>query len=207
VRKKIIIILTVGLFSGSPMGAALGQMVVPLQGVPPVIQVQPTWRSISGVPGVEYVPAFRQDLFRYQNNYYCWHDGHWFLGQSYRGPWTRIQSPPPVFRQIAPNYWKNPAGWAHGKKTGWRGQPLPPGQMKRLHQAAGPATVPYGGSQLGPTVQPAPVVAAVENKGPSKGKKGGSKGKMKHQGRAGEAVPVDLGGHGGPPGKGWGKFK
>ncbi len=45
------------------------------------------------------------------------------------------------------------------------------------------------------------------NEGPGKGKKAGPQGKMKHQDKAWEAVPVDPGGQGGPPGKGRGKFK
>jgi hypothetical protein len=184
VRKKLLIILMVGLFSDSAMGTALGQMVAPPPGVPPMIQVQPAWRPISEVPGVEYVPTLRQDLFRYQSNYYCWHDGRWFKGRNYGGPWTGIQSPPTVFNQIAPNYWKTPPGWAHGKKIGWQGQPLPPGQMKKLHQAAGPVAVPYGGSQLGSFIQPSQVVAPVGNEGPGKNKKGGPQGKIKHQDKA-----------------------
>jgi hypothetical protein len=183
-------------------------MVAPPPAVPPVIQVQPIWKPISRVPGVEYVPTLHHDLFRYQNNYYCWHDNRWFQGKNYGGPWTAIQSPPPAFTQIAPNYWKTPPGWAHGKKTGWRGQPLPPGQMKKLQQPAGPTVVPYGGSQMAPPVQPAPVVAAVGSEGrPGKGKKGGPPGKIKHQGEGWEAVPADSGGQGGPSGKGRGKFK
>lgn len=205
--KKLAIILTVGLFNGLAAGAALGQMVASPPATFTVIQVQPTWKGISGVPGVEYVPTLQQDLFRYQNNYYYWHDGRWFQGQSYKGPWRGIQSPPPVFNQIAPNYWKTPPGWAHGKKTGWRGQPLPPGQMKKQQQATGPAAVPYGGSQMGPLIQPAPVVAPVGNEGRGKGKKGGPQGKMKHQGEAWGAVSVDPSGQGGALGKRQGRFK
>ncbi len=182
--KKLVIILTVGLFSGLAAETALGQIVVQPPAAPPVILVQPTWKPILGVPGVEYVPTARQDLFRYQNNYYYWHDGRWFQGQNYGGPWRGIQSPPPVFTQIGPNYWKTPPGWAHGQKTGWHGRTLPPGQAKKQHQAAGPAALPYGGSQVGLPVQPASAVAPVGNEGPGKGKKGGPEGKMKHQGKA-----------------------
>jgi hypothetical protein len=175
VHKKLIIILTAGFFSGLATGAAQGQMGMPLPAIPPMIQVQPTWKPISGVPGVEYVPTLRQDLFRYQNNYYCWHDGRWFQGQNHRGPWTVIQSPPPVFKQIAPNYWKAPPGWAHGRKTGWRGQPLPPGQMKKQQQSIGPAGWPHYGSHMGPLVQPSPMAAHQKDDGSGKGKKGGPK--------------------------------
>ena len=205
-HKKLAIILNVGLFIGLAAGGALGQMVVPPPGAPPVIQVQPNWRPIPGVPGVQYVPTLQQDMFRYQNNYYCWHDGRWFQGQNHGGPWTVIQNPPPVFTQIAPNYWKTqPPGWKHGNKVGWGHRNLPPGQYKKLPQPVGPAAGSYAGGHVMPPVPPAPVVAGVE--GPGKGKKGGSPGKMKHQGEGWGAGPIDSGGQGGPPGKGRGKFK
>ncbi len=202
-RKNLVNILTVGLLGAWAAGAAWGQMMAP----PLVIQVQPVWQPIPGVPGVQYVPTLRQDLFRYQNNYYYWHDGRWFQGQNHCGPWTTIHTPPPVFTQIAPNYWKTPPGWAHGQKTGWRGQPLPPGQMKKLQQPARPAAMPYGGGQVAPPFQPAPVVAAAGTEGQGQGKKGGPRGKMKHQGEGPEAMPAIPGGQCGSPGKGSGKFK
>jgi hypothetical protein len=207
VHKKLTIILNVVLFIGLGAGGALGQMVVPPLVAPPVIQVQPPWQPIPGVPGVQYVPTLRQDLFRYQNNYYCWHDGRWFQGQNHGGPWTTIQNPPPVFTQIAPNYWKTPPGWKHGNKVGWGGKQLPPGQAKKLQQPARPAAMPYGGGQVAPPFQPAPVVAAAGAEGPGQGKKGGPRGKMKHQGEGWEAVPAGPGSQGGPPAKGWGKVK
>ncbi len=205
--KRLAIILTVGLLIGLAAGPALGQMVPPPPGTPPMIQVQPAWRPISGVPGVDYVPTARQDLFRYQNNYYCWHDGRWFQGQNYGGPWNVIQSPPPAFTQIAPHYWKTPPGWAHGRKVGWRPYQMPPGQAKKQLRPAGPAAAPYASNQMMPPVQPAQAVAPAGAQGPGQGRKGGPAGLTKHQGEGWEAVPANSGGQGGPPGKGWGKFK
>jgi hypothetical protein len=200
-RKKLIIIFMLMLFTALTMETAQSQIVVQLP-TPPVNMVQPPWQPIPGVPGVQYVPNLGQDLFRYQNNYYRWHDGRWFQAQSYRGPWGGIQSPPPIFTRIGPQYWKTPPGWAHGNKTGWHGQGLPPGQMKKLQQPVRPIATPYGGGQVASPRQPVPVVAAAGTEGP--GKKGGPHGKMKHQGEGWEAVP---GGQGGPSGKGRGKFK
>jgi len=34
--------------------------------------------------------------------------------------------------QIEGSHVKTPPGWARGKKTGWEGQALPPGQMKKI---------------------------------------------------------------------------
>jgi hypothetical protein len=154
-------------------GAAVGQVLPPVVTVsPPVIQVQPVLKPIPNVPGVVYAPSLGQDLFRYQNNYYYWHEGRWFQGPNYRGPWNIIQSPPPIFNQIGPSYYKRPPGWDRGQKTGWQGAPLPPGQMKKQQPGAAPVVVPYDG---GVVVQPA------DEGGPGKGKKGkgGPPGKMK----------------------------
>ena len=47
-------------------------------------------------------------------------------------PGAVITNPPQAFYNIGPTYFKSPPGWAKGKKTGWQGQPLPPGQMKKM---------------------------------------------------------------------------
>jgi hypothetical protein len=78
--------------------------------------------------------------------------------------------------------------------------------MKKLQHPARPAATPFGGGQVAPPVQPAPVLAAAGPEGPGQGKKGGH-GKMKHQGEGWEAVPGGPSNHGGFPGKGPGKFK
>lgn len=180
-----------GGFAGGP---ALGQVTpVPVPVAPPVIQVQPVWKPVPAVSGVVYAPTAKYDIFRYQNNYYCWHDGRWFQGPKYGGPWNVIQTPPSVFTQIGPTYYKRPPGWDRGRKTGWRGGDMPPGQMKKQPPAVAPVVAPSGG---GTVVQPVEVVA------PGKVKKG----KMKHTG-SDDLVPLDNGGQGGSPGKGKGKFK
>lgn len=38
----------------------------------------------------------------------------------------------PAVYWLEPSHFKTPPGWGKGKKTGWRGQPLPPGQMKKF---------------------------------------------------------------------------
>jgi hypothetical protein len=43
-----------------------------------------------------------------------------------------IKKPPRVFYNIGATYFQSPPGWAKGKKTGWRGEPRPPGQMKKI---------------------------------------------------------------------------
>lgn len=192
------ITLLLGSFTGS---AALAQVApVPVPVAPPVIQVQPIWKAVPAVPGVVYAPTARNDIFRYQNNYYCWHDGRWFQGSNYGGPWNVIQNPPSVFTQIGPTYYKKrPPGWDRGRKAGWHGADMPPGQLKKQPPTVSPVVAPSGSWGVG---QP------IEQVAPGKGKKakGGHPGKMRHAGGE-EVVPVDTGGQGGHPGKGRGKFK
>jgi hypothetical protein len=91
----------------------------------------PTWTIIPGVSGVQYAPNIKSDLFRYQGTYYCQQRGSWYQGNAVQGPWTVLQEPPAVFYQIQAPYFKVPPGWARGKKAGWRGAAMPPGQMKK----------------------------------------------------------------------------
>ncbi|MDI6854962.1 MAG: hypothetical protein QME75_15320 [Deltaproteobacteria bacterium] len=92
----------------------------------------PGWRPIPSAPGIDYAPDLHRDVFRYQERYYFYDGGKWHRGRNYLGPWEAILQPPNVFYQVEEQYFRNPPGWARGKKTGWRGQPLPPGQMKKL---------------------------------------------------------------------------
>jgi hypothetical protein len=94
----------------------------------------PQWAPVPQVPGVYYVPNLGHDLFRYHNQYYVYQQGRWHRGDRLDGPWAAIANPPQPFYNIGPTYFKSPPGWARGKKTGWRGEPLPPGQMKKLER-------------------------------------------------------------------------
>jgi len=105
------------------------------QFVPPwAPNLAPQWAPIPQVPGVSYVPNLGHDLFRYANQFYFYQNGRWLLGDGLNGPWRAISNPPQAFYNIGPTYFKSPPGWAKGKKTGWQGQPLPPGQMKKLER-------------------------------------------------------------------------
>lgn len=95
-------------------------------------RLAPGWQPIPGVPVIEYAPELHQDIFRYQETYYYYDGAKWHRGRNYSGPWVNILEPPKIFYQVEERYFRTPPGWARGKKTGWRGQPLPPGQMKKL---------------------------------------------------------------------------
>jgi hypothetical protein len=99
--------------------------------VPPGAPAPPRWAPIPQVPGVEYAPNIEQDLFRYQGSFYNFQGGAWFRAPAVSGPWVAVPQPPQVFYNIQAPYFKVPPGWAQGKKSGWGGAPLPPGQMKK----------------------------------------------------------------------------
>ncbi len=123
-------------------------------------RLTPQWTRVAGVTEVEYAPNLQTDVFRYQGSYYCWHDGRWHRTSTWGGAWAVIPQPPPVLSRIEPAYFKNvPPGWSRGRKTGWRGGAMPPGQAKK----AGRAIV------VEPTVPVAPA-PAMEGIPPGQGK-------------------------------------
>jgi hypothetical protein len=91
----------------------------------------PQWAGIPNVPGVAYAPNIGQDLFRYQGSFYNLQGGAWFRAPAVTGPWVAVPQPPQVFYTIQAPYFKVPPGWTKGKKIGWGGEAMPPGQMKR----------------------------------------------------------------------------
>lgn len=95
-------------------------------------RMSPQWQSITTVTDVVYAPNLPVDVFRYQGRYYCY-DGRWYQSQVWGGPWRVIPEPPAVFRQIDASYFKKvPPGWSRGRKVGWQGGAMPPGQAKKL---------------------------------------------------------------------------
>jgi hypothetical protein len=114
-------------------GLALSATSVSAQQFSPPLppEFTPQWAPIPGAPGVQHAPNANADLFRYGQRYYFQHDGKWYQARNIAGPWQRIQNVPRSFRRIEAPYFKQPPGWAKGKKTGWGGAPMPPGQMKK----------------------------------------------------------------------------
>ena len=105
------------------------------QFVPPwAPDLAPRWAPVPQVPGVSYAPNFGHDLFRHGKRFYVYQDGRWYRGKHLNGPWKMIANPPQAFSAIDPACFKSPPGWAKGNKTGWRGEPLPPGQRKKLER-------------------------------------------------------------------------
>jgi len=124
--KKVLLLILSALLLGNQALADPPRVALP--------NLAPQWAPVPEVPGVYYAPNLGQDVFQYGNQFYYFNQGLWQIAQALTGPWQVIQNPPSAFYNIGPTYFRNPPGWAKGKKTGWRGAPLPPGQMKKLEK-------------------------------------------------------------------------
>jgi len=83
---------------------------------------------------VHYAPNANTDLFRYGQRYYYQHDdGNGIRARTLQGPGKGSRCSPEFSPDRGP-YFKQPPGWAKGKKTGWGGTPMPPGQMKKQEE-------------------------------------------------------------------------
>jgi hypothetical protein len=132
ITKLLVILLLM-----APLASTLAwAQMTPANPVPP--QVMPQWTPVKGVAGVHDAPNLKTDLFRYAQSYYYYNQGQWYQGESPQGPWRGIHRAPPPFYRIRASYFRHPPGWAKGKKTGWRGAPMPPGQMKKYHRPQSP---------------------------------------------------------------------
>jgi hypothetical protein len=147
VKKGLIIIMALGLLSSLAVGNAMGQVwgpppvvnappMGPVMVPPPVVSAPPRWQHVPSVNGMEYAPGIHQDLFRYGGNYYQFHNGRWYQGRNYNGPWGMIHRPPQAFHQVNHHYWKTPPGWVkhRGGKNGWGGDHMPPGRAKKYRE-------------------------------------------------------------------------
>jgi hypothetical protein len=126
---KVLPLFVVFLLLGSQALQAKPKSVPPLPA-----DLAPRWAPVPEVPGVYYAPNQAHDVFRYGSQFYSYNQGLWQISPAFTGPWQVIANPPRAFYNIGPTYFKSPPGWAKGKKTGWRGAPLPPGQMKKLEK-------------------------------------------------------------------------
>jgi hypothetical protein len=124
---KVLLVFTVSLLFG------VQSLAGPCQAAPPVPpNLAPRWAPVPQAPGVEYAPNLAADIFRYAGQFFYYSQGLWQQSPTLNGPWTRVRRLPPRFYYIGAPYFKSPPGWAKGRKTGWKGAPLPPGQMKKF---------------------------------------------------------------------------
>jgi hypothetical protein len=125
--SKILPLVLVILFCGVP-GLEAQPRYVP----PPSVNLAPRWAPVPEAPNVYYAPNLGQDLFRFGNQFYYFSQGLWQIAQALTGPWQVIANPPQAFYNVPQQYFRTPPGWAKGRKTGWGGQSMPPGQMKKF---------------------------------------------------------------------------
>ena len=102
--------------------AAAAQVTVNVNlGPPPppiVVAAPPPLVLVSSVPVVQYAPSLQVDLFFHERHWYYPHGGYWYVGPSYRGPWTPIAFAklPPAIVSVPVTYYKVPPGHLkHGK--------------------------------------------------------------------------------------------
>jgi hypothetical protein len=99
---------------------------------PPIVLVAPPPLVIvPGVPVVSYVPSTQVDRFFFDKRWYYPYGGHWFVGPTYKGPWTYVAvgKLPRSIVVVPVRYYKVPPG--HLKKLESGG---PPGHAKRKGQ-------------------------------------------------------------------------
>jgi hypothetical protein len=121
--------LVAGLLSGlacwAPVAAGAEISVNINLGPPPppiVIAAPPPLVVVPGVPVVQYAPSLQVDLFFFDKRWYYPHGGYWYVGPSYRGPWTPIAigTLPPAIVGVPVKYYKVPPG--HFKEKGGHGK-------------------------------------------------------------------------------------
>ncbi|MDQ7825669.1 MAG: hypothetical protein RDV48_22910 [Candidatus Eremiobacteraeota bacterium] len=106
-------------------------------------EIPSQWSPVDGAQGVQYAPGQSYDIFRYTDGYYCLNQGKWYRKADEKAPWSVTVNIPQVFFQVQSGYFKYPPGWAKGRKAGWSGAPVPPGQLKKNTGTKG-AKVPPG---------------------------------------------------------------
>ncbi len=103
-------------------------------GPPPpiVLAAPPPLVVVPGVPVVSYAPSIQVDLFFFDHRWYYPHGGYWYVGPTYKGPWTfvpvgklprSVVAVPVRYYKVAPGHLKKhqgagPPGHAKGKGRG-----------------------------------------------------------------------------------------
>ncbi|HXH83320.1 MAG TPA: glycine zipper domain-containing protein [Candidatus Tectomicrobia bacterium] len=93
----------------------------------PVVVAPPP--PVTVTPRLVWVPQWGvyvmegHDIVQYGSAYYYFHDGRWWIAQSYAGPWAIVVSPPPAIAKL-------PRGRLHAHMPG-RGRFCPPGLAKQ----------------------------------------------------------------------------
>jgi hypothetical protein len=126
-KTRLLTVLLVSALGGAASVAAAADVSININlGPPPppiVIPAPPPLVVVPGIPVVQYAPSLQVDLLFYEHRWYYPHGGYWYVGPSYRGPWTPIafaKLPPPVVA-VPVQYYKIPPG--HLKQAAKGGPP------------------------------------------------------------------------------------
>jgi hypothetical protein len=84
----------------------------------------PQWAVIPQLP-VYYAPAAAANVFRYNQQYYAFVNGGWYVGPGYNGPWIVVAPPfvPTPLLHVPVRYYHEPPGhwkqWRHDEPPRW----------------------------------------------------------------------------------------
>ena len=97
-------------------------------GPPPVIFAAPPRVVVVPRTPVYYAPDTSYNVFVYQDRYYAFHEGAWFLASTHRGPWVSVALPhvPQPLLAVPVSYYKVPPG--HAKHGHWKAGGEHPGR-------------------------------------------------------------------------------
>lgn len=129
-RTRLVAALLVWVAGAASVAAAADVQININLGPPPppiVVAAPPPLVVVPGVPVVQYAPSLQVDLFFHEHRWYYPHGGYWYVGPSYKGPWTPIPSVqlPAAIVAVPVRYYKIPPGHLkHLEKGG------PPGHAK-----------------------------------------------------------------------------
>lgn len=65
----------------------------------PTLRVRPRLVAIHDT-GIRYAPDVEQDIFYYQNQWYWYTDGAWYISARHKGPWSVVTTIPVAFQRI-----------------------------------------------------------------------------------------------------------
>jgi hypothetical protein len=105
--------------SSVQLGINIGPQPPPMVVVPPPVMVAP---GPPGPPPVYYAPNLPYNYFVYKKAYYLYHQGRWFRGRGYNGPWTAVaiaQVPRPILAVPVERYHNRPAHWEQHGPPPW----------------------------------------------------------------------------------------
>lgn len=125
VRALSVPTVLAGLLAVTP-GTSMGDVSVNVNiGPPPpiVLAAPPSLVVVPGVPVVSYAPSASVDLFFFDTRWYYPYGGHWYVGRTYKGPWTYVAvgKLPRSIVVVPARYYKVPPG--HLKKVAGGGPP------------------------------------------------------------------------------------